>query len=70
MRIGSSVCNDLDSTADRSSLIYTTTVDYEASSLAKSVNQVQKEIAAKKKVRRFSSHPIQLKHPPGKGKRR
>lgn len=30
---------------------FITTVDYEASSLAKSVNQVQKEIAAKKKVR-------------------
>ena len=36
----------------------TTTVDYEASNLAKSVNQVQKEIAAKKKARRFSSHRI------------
>ena len=38
----------------------TTTVDYEASTLAKSVNQVQKEIAAKKKVSqlmRFSSRP-------------
>jgi seryl-tRNA synthetase len=32
------------------SVIPIATVDYEASTLAKSVNQVQKEIAAKKKV--------------------
>jgi len=58
MQIGSSVRNDLHSTARRSPLICTTTVDYEASNLAKSVNKVQKEIAAKKKARQFSSHRI------------
>ena len=48
MRIGSSVRTTVQFTT--SSLIDTTAVDYEAANLAKSVNQVQKEIAAKKKV--------------------
>jgi len=50
MPIGSSVRTDPASTANQPSLTHTTSVDYEASNLAKSVNQVQKEIAAKKKV--------------------
>lgn len=54
MPTGSSVCTGLKFAAHRSPLISNTTVDYEASNLAKSVNQVQKEIAAKKKVARIA----------------
>jgi hypothetical protein len=50
MPIGSSVRINQISAAHHASLICITAVDYEASTLAKSVNQVQKEIAAKKKV--------------------